>query len=216
MRYVIPFALAAGFVAVATPALAQDETTSDRAPFTGPRVEVVGGWDRLSGQNQGVRTSNDGFVYGLGAGYDVQFGPAIVGVEGEGTLSTDKLRRNNVFTSGDQNTLRVDRDLYVGARAGVAVAPTTLLYVKGGYTNTRLIARYTAPDGTFGRGSGTVDGWRAGAGIEHKLSMFGPGGYVKAEYRYSKYSNLNVGSINRDVGVDMNRNQIVAGVGIRF
>jgi len=214
MRYVIPFALAAGFVAAATPAMAQDGPAPDQAPFTGPRVEVVGGWDRLSNQNSAARTNTNGFTYGLGAGYDVQFGGAIIGVEGEATLSTSKLNRNNVLVAGDNNQLRADRDLYAGVRAGFAVTPTTLLYVKGGYTNARMTARYSAPDGTFARNSGTMDGWRAGAGIEHKLAMFGPGGYVKAEYRYSNYSNLNVGSFN--TGVDVDRHQVVAGVGVRF
>lgn len=214
MRTVIFFALAAGFVAAATPALAQDGPPSERAPFTGPRVEVIGGWDRLSNQNLGVRNHTDGFVYGLGAGYDVQFGGAIIGVEGDATLSTAKQKATGILVPGDVDTLRADRDLYIGARAGFAIAPATLLYVKGGYTNARFTATYVAPAGVYQRGSGTLDGWRVGAGIEQKFSAFGPGGFIKAEYRYSNYSNLNVGNANSDVDVD--RHQVVAGVGVRF
>jgi outer membrane immunogenic protein len=213
MRNVISFAVAAGFVAVATPALAQDQGSVERAPFTGPRVEVIGGWDRLSNENSRFRNHTDGFVYGLGAGYDVQFGGAIIGVEGDATLSTAKSKSTNIFVAGDRNTLRADRDLYIGARAGFAVTPSTLLYVKGGYTNARFTAQYISPT-AFARNSGTLDGWRAGAGIEQKFNALGPGGFVKAEYRYSNYSNLNVGNFNQDVNVD--RHQVVGAVGVRF
>ena len=46
-----------------------------------------------------------------------------------------------------------------------------------------------------------VDGVRVGAGVEHQLTSRA---FVKAEYRYSNY----------EQGVS--RNQVVAGVGLRF
>ncbi|MFT3965181.1 MAG: outer membrane beta-barrel protein [Sphingobium sp.] len=210
MRYFIPFALAGGLIAAATPAMAQDE----RAPFTGPRVEAVVGYDNLSGGDDGVDDSVDGLAYGVGLGYDVQFGQAIVGIEGEVLGSTTKLRGYDINIPGDGAQLRAGRDLYIGARAGFAVAPATLVYLKGGYTNGKLNARYYSPSGFYAEEGRTMDGWRIGAGIEQKFNLFGPGGYVKAEYRYSNYSNLNLGDFNADIDVD--RHQVVAGVGVRF
>lgn len=209
MRYMIPLALAGGFLAAASPALAQEQ-----APFTGPRVEALVGYDNLSGGDDGVDDSVDGLAYGLGLGYDVQMGGATLGIEGEVMGSTTKLRGYDIDVPGDSARLRAGRDLYIGARVGYAVAPATLVYLKGGYTNGKLNARYYTPDGGYFEDGQTLDGWRVGAGVEQKFNVFGPGGYVKAEYRYSNYSNLNIGDFNADVDVD--RHQFVAGVGVRF
>jgi outer membrane immunogenic protein len=115
---------------------------------------------------------------------------------------------------GDSAGLRTDRDLYIGARVGVAVRPSTLLYVKGGYTNARFKTIYNDGAGNTLNFGNTTDGYRIGAGIEQKFNLFGPSGFVKAEYRYSNYRNLNVGSTNVDI--DLDRHQVVAGVGVRF
>ncbi len=83
------------------------------------------------------------------------------------------------------------RDLYVGGRIGF-VTGSTLLYGKVGYTNARVktIA-----------GSDNADGIRLGAGVEQKL---GETLYAKVEYRYSNYE------------ADVERQQVVAGIGIQF
>lgn len=210
MRYLIPFAVAGGLIAAATPAMAQED-----APFTGPRVEALVGYDNLSGGDDGVSDSVDGLAYGLGAGYDIQLGGATVGIEGEVMGATTKIRGADFLDPGDTARIRAGRDLYVGARVGFAVAPTTLVYLKGGYTNAKMNFRYTGPGGVgFFEDGQTLDGWRAGVGIEQKFNMFGPGGYVKAEYRYSNYSNLNIDDFNADIDVD--RHQAVVGVGVRF
>lgn len=206
MRIIFTAALLAS--AVATPALAQE-----RAPFTGPHVEVTGGWDRLTGKD-GNGGHKDGFVYGVGAGYDAQVGGLILGVEGEVSDSTNKLRANDVFVNGDSTRIKAGRDLYIGARLGYAVAPATLLYVKGGYTNARLSNRYNDGAGGFSNDHVNADGYRLGAGVEQKFNVFGPGGFVKAEYRYSNYKNLNFGDANVDT--DFDRHQVVGSIGVRF
>ncbi|CAN5340421.1 porin family protein [soil metagenome] len=206
MRIIFTAALLAS--AVATPALAQE-----RAPFTGPHVEITGGWDRLTGSD-GNGGHKDGFVGGVGAGYDAQVGGVIIGIEGEATESTNKIRANNVLVAGDSTRVTAGRDLYVGARLGYAVRPATLLYVKGGYTNARFGAKYNDGLNNISGGHANADGYRVGAGIEQKLTTFGPGGFVRAEYRYSNYSNLNVGTSNIDT--DFDRHQVVGSIGVRF
>ncbi|WP_116091048.1 outer membrane protein [Sphingomonas crusticola] len=171
--------------AAAAPAFAQD--TASGPTFTGAHVEALGGWDRLQANNG----HDDGVLYGVGAGYDIQRGGAVIGIEGEATDSTQKERVGAL-------TEHASRDLYAGARVGVVVGGTNLLYAKAGYTNARYGVSGTGTD-TFAHGN--LDGVRVGAGVEHAL---GSRAFVKAEYRYSNY----------EQGVT--RNQVVGGIGLRF
>ncbi len=208
MRTLFSAALIAA--AAVSPALAQEQ-----APFTGPRVEAILGYDRAN-PGDDFDSEREGLLYGGGLGYDFQLGGAVVGVEGEATGSTGRLRESNVFADGDEYTLKGARDLYLGARVGFAVAPSTLLYVKGGYTNAGFIERYTPAGGSTIRNRYDADGYRLGVGIEQKFNLFGPSGYVKAEYRYSNYSKLNSGVSDETAEIDLDRHQAAVGVGIRF
>jgi outer membrane immunogenic protein len=194
----------------AAPTLAQEA----REPFTGPRLEVFGGYDNVQPGNDDSDDAAEGFSYGVGLGYDFQLGGAVLGVEAELADSTGKITGRDIDIAGDSLRLESDRDIYVGARAGIAVGPQTLLYVKGGYTNFRVQSRYDNSTGTVFDQGVTLDGWRAGIGVEQKFSLLGPSGFVKAEYRYSNYSNINLDNVNADVDVD--RHQAVVGIGIRF
>ena len=187
----------------ATPAFAQDVAD---APFTGPHVEVLGGYDNIS--------KDDAFAYGVGAGFDIQAGPAILGVEGEFVESTQREVANNLVNVGDRFKSSSGRDLYAGLRVGFAASPTTLVYAKGGYTNLRLNNRYNDGTGNTSKDGVNVDGYRLGAGVEQKFSLFGPSGFAKAEYRYSNYQEAQVAGPNVDIDVD--RHQIMLGAGIRF
>jgi outer membrane immunogenic protein len=89
-----------------------------------------------------------------------------------------------------------------------------MIYAKGGYTNAKFNARYADATGTVFTQGRTADGYRLGAGIEQKFNLFGPSGFIKAEYRYSNYKNLDVGA--NDVNIDVDRHQVVVGLGVRF
>lgn len=207
-----PLALAA----VATPALAQDA-------FTGPRVEATLGYDHV-GAGSSVSNDNgrddqsiDGLLYGGGIGYDIATGGGVVlGVEGEITGSTARNSGSAYDQTFGYGRVRQGRDLYVGGRAGILANPLTLIYAKGGYTNSKLnvLAGNTnvTTDTDF-----TLDGWRAGAGIERSLS---PSSYAKVEYRYSNYERGRIeygsGATSGRFDVDTDRHQIVASYGIRF
>lgn len=200
MRTLILAAVAT--TALATPALAQ----TAGAPFTGLRIEGVAGYDALK---DGHDTS-DGFVYGGAVGYDVQLNNLVVGAEGELTGSTTDTRTDNLINTGDRFRVGMGRDVYLGARVGVPLNPTTLAYAKGGYTNARVDTRYTQGT-TETRDHTDLDGFRLGAGLEHQI---GANTYIKGEYRYSNY-----GKADNSVGrynIDVDRHQLVAGVGMRF
>jgi outer membrane immunogenic protein len=172
--------------AAAAPALAQDGPSA--GTFNGAHVEALGGWDRVQGEG----SHDDGVLYGVGAGYDIQRGNAVFGVEGEASDSTQKEKFDGL-------TEHASRDLYVGGRAGAVIGGNNLLYAKAGYTNARYAVSGTSTGADLAHGN--LDGVRVGAGIEHQLSNRA---FVKTEYRYSNY----------EKGVS--RNQVVAGVGMRF
>ncbi|MBX7500058.1 outer membrane beta-barrel protein [Qipengyuania sp. YG27] len=221
MNKISTLLVAGSMVAFAAPAMAQDADSN----FDGFRVQGVTGYDALqagsSVDDDGVDNNDqsiDGVVYGVQAGYDFDLGGAVVGLEAELSDSTAKTE----YTNGDFEGFgfgQVDagRDLFLGARVGAKVAPDLLLYAKGGYTNAKLNILSndgtTEYDQTF-----DLDGWRAGAGVEYAIN---PSTFMNVEYRYSNYSKGEV-DLNGDLAdgdrfdVDLDRHQIMAGVGVRF
>lgn len=183
MRKFVVATLLAG-TAVATPALAQDVGPT----FTGPRVEAILGYDHV-GAGSDVDNNNgrddqsiDGLLYGVGAGYDINLGSAVVGVEGEYTDSTAKSDRYDLTDQFGFGRVSQGRDLYIGARAGILASPNTLVYVKGGYTNTKLNVLAGDTDETTDTAF-KLDGWRIGGGVERAINQ---NTFAKLEYRYSK------------------------------
>ena len=209
----------ASVAALATPAAAQVDPDS---PFSGFRVQATGGYDQLRAGSSIDEDNNDqsaeGFLYGGAIGYDVDLGSVVIGPEAELTGST----ADTDFDDGDFEGFgfgQVDagRDLFLGARVGAKVAPDLLLYAKGGYTNAKL--NILSNDGTTEYNEDfDLDGWRAGAGIEYAIN---PRTFMNVEYRYSNYSE---GEVDFDgdlpdsdrFDVDLDRHQIMAGVGVRF
>jgi outer membrane immunogenic protein len=205
MRTVIFAATAATAIAAAafaTPAFAQDDSKS----FSGPRVEAIAGWDHFNDGSNGQRISNDGVTYGGAAGYDFQAGKLVFGAEGEVTGSTVRDRAGDVLVAGDSLRTKMGRDLYVGGRIGFVAAPQVMIYGKAGYTNARIETDYTTPTTTT-RDHADADGYRLGAGVEFNLSR---NVFLNGEYRYSNYKKL------EGYDIDLDRHQVVGGVGFRF
>lgn len=186
--------------ALATPALAQDNPDK---PFQGPSVTAIVGVDKGSASN-GLGQDDTGVVYGGQVGYDIQSGKAVFGVEGEITGASTKTCKPGGIVAGDRFCDKAGRDLYAGARLGYVVGQSTMVYVKGGYTNARESFDYR--DGGSGAtnysGDGTRGGVRGGVGVE---TLIGKNVVAKAEYRYSNYANT-----------DYSRNQGVVGIGFKF
>lgn len=193
MRKLILATAAATVAFSAVPAMAQDA-----APFTGPRVEGLIGWDRV----QAGGGHDDGAVYGLGVGYDqaIGNGKVILGLDAE--LSDATTKECATLNGTDSQCLRAGRDLYAGARIGTPLTSNLLLYGKVGYTNARY--KITYDDGLGGprlRNGSNFDGVRVGGGLEYAIT---PQAFVKTEYRYSNYE------------AGLSKHQVVAGAGFRF
>jgi outer membrane immunogenic protein len=193
MRYVALAALVTGMIAA--PAIAQDPPAAG-----GFHIDGIVGYDRP--HVDGVHAN--GVTYGVGAGYDLQAGRALFGIEGEATNSSADRCADGLVVAGDRTCAGLRRDLYVGGRIGALVGNRTLLYAKAGYTNAR--ARVSYDDGTAATAADftdhrNLDGARVGAGIQFGI---GPNAYLRTEYRYSNYEG----------GVD--RHQVVGAFGFHF
>ncbi|AYO75878.1 outer membrane protein [Novosphingobium panipatense] len=176
-------------VAIATPAAAQE--------FQGPYVGAQVGWK----QDKAINDSRNSVVGGVLAGYDQEVTPNVVlGVEAGFSLAAS----DRIGPAGT-NAAVIDPDYSfdVSARAGYVVGQKNLLYVRGGYANSR---------GDFVRNIGSVrvsdketyDGWFVGGGVERKLL---DNVSTRIEYRYS-----DLGSNN----FKFDRHQVLAGVAYRF
>ena len=188
---------------IASPAAAAD--------FSGLRVELTASRDKASVQrdlengSNPVRRSNDDVSFGAEAGYDIQFGPAVVGAYA-GVDFSNVENCDTVFGS-DEFCANAKRNYNLGARAGFAVGGAALLYAKAGYTNGRFSTVYEDFTNTREnlRDMENLGGYHLGVGAEIALGPV----YGKAEYLRSEYEQ---GELDFDVA----RNQIKLGLGIRF
>ncbi|UZF93927.1 outer membrane protein [Bosea sp. NBC_00550] len=121
------------------------------------------------GKSFSFSSDRNGFVGGLQGGYNMQFGPAVAGVEVEGS-----------YMGGSERLIdgaRVEQNWRIAGKGRLGLSfDRTLLYATAGYAMTE----FEAPSG-----SGVSDGWKGGylvgAGLEQ---AFAGGLSAKAEYNY--------------------------------
>lgn len=201
---------------VATPALAQD-----RMGPTGLRVEGRVGWDRVNitgeASSNGVSaedsTGRSGVTYGGELGYDMGFPNVVAGVyagiEGADTKYCED-------TPGvDETCLKSGRNITAGVRVGYVASTRALLYIKGGYSNGQLKLAYRdLEDSAYDFDAHSqLDGFHLGAGAEMRMMR---NVYAKVEYVYTNYKGYREVLDDVDYHVDLDRHQVVAGVGFRF
>jgi outer membrane immunogenic protein len=197
---------------MATPAFGQD--------FGGLRVEARAGWDNVGvdleatgGIPRGEFSEDASTIsYGAEVGYDVAFGDAVVGAyAGADFAQADGC---GSVLGNDRACFEAERNITVGARVGLAVIPQALLYAKGGYSNGRVSARYDNFGDLFGEieDSESRTGYHVGIGGELGIGRF----YAKAEYVHTRYSEFELNTLLASGTGSVNRNQVLAGVGLRF
>ncbi|TCP71361.1 outer membrane beta-barrel protein [Sphingomonas sp. PP-CE-1G-424] len=229
-KYLLIAALAA---APAAPAFAQSDVgpngASDAATaygqsdgVSGLRVEPRIGYDRVitelnveAGENSGrLSEGKSGVTYGGEVGYDmVVNGGTMLGVYGGIEGSSAK----QCFDGGDgvDTCLKPGRNLTAGVRGGFLINPTTVAYIKGGYSNGQIRLNYTDPtfpEDNF-RLSDNLSGFHVGAGVQ---AGFGRNFYGKLEYVYTDYNGYEVVDGSDKASLDFSRHQVVAGIGFRF
>jgi outer membrane immunogenic protein len=196
-------------VVLATALAAAIVAPASAAEFNGPFVGAQVGW-----QSEKLRDIDSSFgvvpvddtansvTGGLYAGYDRRVTDRVViGAEASLDFASD----DELQTSSAGTTFSVDPkySFDLTARAGFLVAPATLVYARGGYTNARVRTTVAGPIGSQSD-SDNQDGWLLGAGIERQLK---DNVSARLEYRYSKFS--------EDDGKDQ-RNRVLAGLSYRF
>ena len=188
-RYAVAAALAADVVATLALAAPAAAAEPDAAGLAGFRVEALAGYE---GEDGG------GIAYGVGAGFDLAAGPLLFGIEAEAMESGAE---GCVIDPISSSCSRAGRDLYLGARAGIAFGRANLAYVKAGYSDYRIDVDYTPNGGPTQEFVDKREGFRAGGGVQVGIAGHL---YGKAEYRYTTYQS------------GFEKHQGVAGVGYRF
>lgn len=192
-----------GLAFAATPAFAQD---GDEANFSGPYVGAYVGYDHVTISVDGSSGSKDGVAFGGIIGYNFNLGDAVVGIEGEFGDASTQQEETDLLVVGDQAILAANRDLFIGARLGFKASPKMLVYVKGGYADTRVKLAYDDNDGFAFSASDNVHGLRIGGGIDYAVGRHVS---VRLEYRYTDYSNYKYQGV--DTGIGAKRHQVLIG-----
>ena len=190
--------------------------------FSGPRIEGRVGIDNANISLKDTREFGDGrgdFVsgstatdlsIGAEAGFDIESGRIVfggyVGFD-ESENDEPQLDRGLVFKTG--------RNITAGARVGYAVSPGALLYVKGGYTNTRVrpdfVSGATAAQiAAFDDFDRSQDGLHLGGGVEFAVR---DGIYGRLDYAHHIYDDYDV---DANTEYSFRRNHFTAGIGFRF
>lgn len=211
MKKIVFAALA---LSAAVPAYAQD---IQPGLFTGPRFEARVGLDRpvvtvdVDGDEESEGKS--GVTYGGELGFDFDLNSLVVGAYAGIEGST--VKTCSEVLGGDEACLSAGRNITVGGRLGTRIGTRALGYVKGGYSNGQLKLAYEDFENIIDDVSTReeLDGFHLGAGIE---AMIGGNAYGKIEYVYTNHGS---GSYEEDdiaLGAELERHQVVAGVGVRF
>ncbi len=190
--------------------------------FSGPFVGIQGGWqqDRLSlrsfdglGDVGYGRRNADGVAYGGQVGYDYRLrSNLVVGVEGAVTGKTG--HDNLVDGFGNVTGERYGRTVDATARLGYVFPQTGGLgYVRGGYSNTRILLTDPVTRNGYNR-----DGYVVGVGYEQAVAR-----HVSArlEYDYSDFGRSQAIPTAIDYGyagseARLHRNAITAGLNFHF
>lgn len=174
--------------------------------FEGPFVGAAAGYSRDEiGPDLGDdfaldrELDRDAAYFQLFAGYDYAVAPKVrLGVEAAFGLGAD----DELRLRGADGAIELDPEYtfeFTG-RAGYLVSDNALLYVRGGYQNSRIEATLTEVGQPTLRDKDNADGWLAGGGIEY---AFGNHLRTRLEYRYSDLGND---------GAEWDRHQVLAGV----
>lgn len=191
---VAPLAL----LAISSPAAAED--------FDGPFVGAAAGYSRDEvgpdlgdGLALASELDRDAAYFQLFAGYDYAVAPKVrIGVEAAIGIGADDAL--NLRDSAGSLELDPEYSFEATGRIGYLVSDNALLYVRGGYQNSRVEATLIEAGQPALRDKDNVDGWLAGGGLEY---AFGNNLRTRLEYRYS--------DLGSD-GADWDRHQVLAGV----
>lgn len=179
-------------------ATALSSTPVAAAPdYSGPYVEVRGGYDRFTSEFD----DSDGAVFGVGAGYDVAIENFIVGIGAGIDFASNDYVEVKDFRGSHHYEFEVEpkRDIEITTRVGMRLWDA-LAYARLGYSNARFGLDHRESAAPFS-GSHNFDGLRVGGGLEWQ---FFEHLHARAEYRFTDYD------------YNLQRHQVVGTLAYRF
>ena len=196
-------------IVLATAFAAPFASAASAAPFDGPYVGAQVGWQSEKMRNVkssfGTVPVNDrtnSVTGGIYAGYDKTINDIfVVGAEAGLDFASDD--ETVVSAAGTTYAIDPKYSFDITARTGYLVNPKTLIYVRGGYSNSRVRATVAAGSNIRSH-SDSNDGWVVGGGVERQITS---NMTTRVEYRYSKF--------DQDVG-QAYRHRVLAGLSYRF
>ena len=136
----------------------------------------------------------DGFIGGVHAGYNAQFGAVVVGIEGDIEWSNASASGTGFIPTGPFVTGHADLNRQASLRGRLGFASgRTLFYATAGVAWGNFDFGYTFPivGGVTDSFSDTLTGWTVGGGVEH---AFAGNWTARIEYRFTDFGNA-TGSI---------------------
>ena len=157
--------------------------------WAGPYIGLQGGYDWNSAVNtshpdEDITAAINGGLVGLYAGYNWQFGQAVVGVDASVNFDWAV---GSVLSLGvpTGDTAEVDWKAFLRARFGFAVADHLLIYGTAGASYADLKPIFA---GGVVQGDPAAWGWTVGAGVEFALSQHVT---ARLDYAYADYGSYN-------------------------
>ncbi len=195
MKSILPAAL----ISLVVPAAAQAQN------FDGPQAGVTIGYnhDKIEPGISGIpitqTTERNSMMVGIFVGYDKTIAKHIV-IGAEASLNGPA--DNKLHADHGIIPITVDPRLavYLSARVGYLIDDKTLLYARGGCVSIRV----HSDAGQTVLNSSNLDGWHAGAGLEHTIDNHTN---FRIEYRFTEAGRG---------GSNYQRQQAFAGVAYRF
>jgi outer membrane immunogenic protein len=213
----IPIFTWTGFYVGAQVGYAWGDNNNDNIPGGAFVANAVGALVPFDG---GFGGDNDGFLAGVHAGYNYQFGSFVVGLEGdiEGVFGGDDNDFNGVLFDAFGNPAAVsfsanslDWQGSIRARVGFAF-DRALIYATGGFAFGGVSGGFT--QNLLDNNDDTLTGWTLGAGVEYAITN---NLTTRLEYRYTNFSgndsvfnNVNFG------GGDLDFHTVRVGLSYKF
>lgn len=170
-------------------AQAQDSTGASTAfDWTGYYAGLHAGWLRADVNYREpdfpgfeIHPKFDGFQGGMLMGYNREFNHFVVGLAGDGGLSTAKHGANDSGGNG-YSVFDMDWNAHFRGRLGFALPYRTLVFGTFGLAVAKL--KLNDVDPGFGKDDAYLAGWTLGGGIEHAISKHR---FLRLEYLYDDY-----------------------------
>ncbi|CAN7268842.1 outer membrane protein [Rhizobium sp. LjRoot254] len=201
--------------ALAIPAFAADMVEAPPEPvatevvtafdWSGAYIGIQAGGSWLNGEfsadgDSADQDFNGGFV-GKFIGYNFTFDNFVIGAEGDINYNWND---NNYRVGGVRGDVGTDWSGSLRARLGYSF-DRVLIYVTGGWAMTNAHVDQT-PGKNWDR---NFNGWTIGKGIDYAVT---DNVFVRAEYRYTDYSDRNFGGVK----VDLDQHTATIGVAYKF